>query len=157
MLTLLDLQTSELFLGPTYNLLTRNCNHFTSFLCEKLTGQPAPKYINRAAGIGVNLPCIVPAEWIEPPECEEPIEGDRFDEEARLVEQSGPIARQTYRQSTESFREVDWASESSEDEWGDRRKSSNQKTKAQNVTKDGPYLRDHGGHALPHSERAPLK
>lgn len=59
------------FLGPTYNILTRNCNHFTSKLCLKLTGQPAPAWINRAAGIGVALPCVVPQAWVAPPECEE--------------------------------------------------------------------------------------
>ncbi|KAI5815989.1 PPPDE putative peptidase domain-containing protein [Pyronema omphalodes] len=73
-------EASRLFLGPTYNLLTRNCNHFTSHLCQALTGQPAPAWINRAAGIGVALPCIVPAGWVEPPECEaecEVADGDR--------------------------------------------------------------------------------
>ena len=74
-------------MGQSYNLLTRNCgslsllslpieeltsagNHFTSHLCERLTERPAPAYINRAASIGVALPCVVPAGWIEPPECE---------------------------------------------------------------------------------------
>lgn len=50
--------------------LTSAGNHFTSHLCEKLTERPAPAYINRAASIGVALPCVVPAGWIEPPECE---------------------------------------------------------------------------------------
>ena len=61
------------FLGPTYNVLTRNCNHFTSYMCEKLTGQPSPKWTNRAASIGVALPCVVPQAWIEPPTCEEEV------------------------------------------------------------------------------------
>lgn len=50
--------------------LTSIGNHFTSHICEKLTKRPAPTYINRAASIGVALPCVVPAGWIEPPECE---------------------------------------------------------------------------------------
>ncbi|KAL7267742.1 hypothetical protein RUND412_009656 [Rhizina undulata] len=75
-------EASNEFLGPSYNLLTRNCNHFTSHLCQRLTGQPAPSYLNRAASIGVALPCVVPAGWIEPPECGEV---DDEDEEARLT------------------------------------------------------------------------
>lgn len=45
-----------------------NCNHFTSYLCEKLTGRAAPSWINRAATIGVALPCVVPREWIDAPD-----------------------------------------------------------------------------------------
>ena len=51
-------------MGTSYNLLTKNCNHFTSYLCQKLTGRPAPSWLNRAASIGVALPCVVPREWI---------------------------------------------------------------------------------------------
>src|SRR5688572_17876999 len=63
-------EASDEFLGTKYNLLTRNCNHFTSYLCEKLTGTPAPGWLNRAASIGVALPCMVPKDWVEPPEYE---------------------------------------------------------------------------------------
>ncbi|KAF3935094.1 hypothetical protein ABW19_dt0204544 [Dactylella cylindrospora] len=65
------IETSQEFQGTSYNVLTRNCNHFTSYLCEKLTGKPAPAWINRAASIGVALPCVVPQAWVRPPECEE--------------------------------------------------------------------------------------
>lgn len=61
-------QASQQFQGPSYNLLTNNCNHFTSFLCEKLTGRPAPSWLNRAASIGIALPCVVPREWVSPPD-----------------------------------------------------------------------------------------
>lgn len=47
-------------MGTSYNLLTKNCNHFTSFLCQKLTGRSAPSWLNRAASIGVALPCEYP-------------------------------------------------------------------------------------------------
>ena len=63
-------EVSAMFLGPGYNLLTRNCNHFTSYLVERLTGQSSPSWLNRAAGIGLALPCIVPREWISPPDHE---------------------------------------------------------------------------------------
>ncbi|KAK3500864.1 PPPDE putative peptidase domain-containing protein [Neurospora crassa] len=61
-------EASEEFLGTAYNLLTKNCNHFTSHLCQKLTGLPGPAWLNRAASIGVALPCMVPKDWIEVPE-----------------------------------------------------------------------------------------
>lgn len=59
---------SRSFQGTSYNLLSCNCNHFTSTLCEKLTGRKPPAWLNRAASIGVALPCIVPHEWVAPPD-----------------------------------------------------------------------------------------
>jgi deubiquitinase DESI2 len=50
--------------------LTKNCNHFTAFLCRKLTGRPGPAWLNRAASIGLALPCVVPRDWVDPPEFE---------------------------------------------------------------------------------------
>ena len=41
--------TSEDFPGTSYNLLTKNCNHFTQSLCERLTGRKGPSWLNRAA------------------------------------------------------------------------------------------------------------
>ncbi|KAF2276022.1 DUF862-domain-containing protein [Westerdykella ornata] len=61
-------EAMQRFQGTSYNLLTMNCNHFTSYLCQQLTGRPAPSWINRAASIGVALPCVVPREWIDPPD-----------------------------------------------------------------------------------------
>ncbi|PFH61672.1 hypothetical protein XA68_16682 [Ophiocordyceps unilateralis] len=87
---------SEEFLGTSYNLLTRNCNHFTSYLCQRLTGNPGPGWLNRAASIGVALPCVVPREWIEPPEYET-ADGELLDnsadpsgEQAHMLAQSRP-------------------------------------------------------------------
>ncbi|KAF1814319.1 DUF862-domain-containing protein [Eremomyces bilateralis CBS 781.70] len=68
------------FLGTSYTLLTQNCNHFTSYLCERLTSRPAPRWINRAAAIGVALPCMVPREWVAPPDVET-ADGELVDEE----------------------------------------------------------------------------
>nr|POE47399.1 desi-like protein sdu1 [Quercus suber] len=68
------------FLGTEYNLLTRNCNHFTSVLCERLTGKPAPTWLNRAASIGLAVPCMVPREWVSPPDVET-AEGELVDQE----------------------------------------------------------------------------
>ncbi|KAH9886835.1 DUF862-domain-containing protein [Xylariomycetidae sp. FL2044] len=60
-------KASKDFRGTDYNLLTNNCNHFTSYLCQKLTDKPGPSWLNRAASFGVAFPCIVPKDWIEPP------------------------------------------------------------------------------------------
>ncbi|KAG4303318.1 hypothetical protein PCK1_000282 [Pneumocystis canis] len=54
------------FQGPSYNLLTRNCNHFTSHLLYRLTSLSTPKWLNRAAAIGVTFPYMVPSGWIGP-------------------------------------------------------------------------------------------
>ncbi|KAF4506248.1 hypothetical protein G6O67_006351 [Ophiocordyceps sinensis] len=87
---------SDDFLGTSYNLLTKNCNHFTSYLCHKLTGTPGPGWLNRAASIGVALPCVVPRDWIEPPEYDT-ADGELLDEvddptheHSRMLRQSRP-------------------------------------------------------------------
>ncbi|KAG9248023.1 PPPDE putative peptidase domain-containing protein [Calycina marina] len=61
---------SDAFQGTAYNLLSKNCNHFTQYLCGKLTGRSGPAWLNRAASIGIALPCVVPKEWIAPPDFE---------------------------------------------------------------------------------------
>jgi hypothetical protein len=73
-------QASNRFQGTSYNLLTKNCNHFTSYLCERLTSRPAPNWLNRAASIGVALPCVVPREWIAPPD-HDTADGELLDED----------------------------------------------------------------------------
>ncbi|KAK5694010.1 hypothetical protein LTR97_009628 [Elasticomyces elasticus] len=60
-------EVSEQFLGTSYNLLTNNCNHFSSALLLRLTGKTAPRWLNRAAGVGLAVPCMVPKEWVGPP------------------------------------------------------------------------------------------
>ncbi|KAK3671195.1 hypothetical protein LTR78_008996 [Recurvomyces mirabilis] len=88
-------RVSEEFLGEKYNLLTNNCNHFTSTLCSRLTGKPAPGWVNRAAGIGLAIPCMVPKEWIQPPDHEtaegELIDGDEEDEDEDEDEQAAML------------------------------------------------------------------
>lgn len=71
---------SDQFLGTSYNVLTKNCNHFTSYLCEKLTGTAGPGWLNRAARIGVAFPCVVPRDWIEPPDYDA-ADGELLDDE----------------------------------------------------------------------------
>ncbi|OQO12074.1 hypothetical protein B0A48_02713 [Cryoendolithus antarcticus] len=73
---------SAKFSGTKYNLLTQNCNHFTSALSTALLNKPTPSWVNRAAGIGVALPCMVPREWVQPPGVED-VEGELVDNEGR--------------------------------------------------------------------------
>jgi hypothetical protein len=45
-----DLKAS--FHGSSYNLLTKNCNHFSNALVFKLLNKPIPGYVNRMANFG---------------------------------------------------------------------------------------------------------
>ncbi|XP_042443352.1 deSI-like protein At4g17486 [Zingiber officinale] len=38
--------------GDTYQLITKNCNHFCQDICYQLTGKSIPKWVNRLARIG---------------------------------------------------------------------------------------------------------
>ena len=75
--------TAAKFMGREYDLLSKNCNHFTSELCFELTGRRAPGWLNRAAGVGVRLPCVVPKEWVRVPEAddEELVDDDDDDDD----------------------------------------------------------------------------
>ncbi|KAL7150951.1 hypothetical protein ABFS83_05G147900 [Erythranthe nasuta] len=43
---------AEEYSGNTYNLITRNCNHFCNDVCLRLTGRPIPRWVNRLARLG---------------------------------------------------------------------------------------------------------
>ncbi|EQL02654.1 UPF0326 protein hag1 [Ophiocordyceps sinensis CO18] len=134
---------SDDFLGTSYNLLTKNCNHFTSYLCHKLTGTPGPGWLNRAASIGVALPCVVPRDWIEPPEYDT-ADGELLDEvddptheHSRMLRQSRPhlLVQDASGEDTE------WDSEE------ERPRGGSGKGKKAAVDADGRHL--------PAAERAP--
>ncbi|KAI3428737.1 hypothetical protein D9Q98_007560 [Chlorella vulgaris] len=59
-------QLGAQYKGNRYHLLQMNCNHFSSDLCARLTGQPAPSWINRLASIAVSLHCLLPTGWVPP-------------------------------------------------------------------------------------------
>ena len=44
------------YTGQSYNLLTRNCNHFTDELVQRLCDTSAPAWINRLAKLGAPPP-----------------------------------------------------------------------------------------------------
>ncbi|KAH6880139.1 UPF0326 protein hag1 [Thelonectria olida] len=137
-------RASDEFLGTSYNLLTKNCNHFTSYLCMKLTGQPGPSWLNRAASIGVALPCVVPREWIEPPEydgADGELLGDyddTDDERTRMLNHHP--GTHLLSESRHSSQIEDWDSEE------ERRQGGSGKGKK--------ALRDSSGRQLPASEVA---
>ena len=133
------------FLGQSYNLLTYNCNHFTSHLCEKLVGKPAPSWLNRAANIGIALPCVVPREWIAPPD-HDTADGELLEAEEEDDERTSML-RQEYRRGS-SFRGS--MLDDDDDGWSsdrDRRRGGSGKGKS--------AVRDTAGRGIPTSERAP--
>jgi hypothetical protein len=46
--------------GPRYDLLARNCNHFTDLVCTTLVGAHVPAWINRSAYLGQNVVWAIP-------------------------------------------------------------------------------------------------
>ncbi|KAK9072849.1 hypothetical protein SSX86_009284 [Deinandra increscens subsp. villosa] len=49
------------FTGNSYNLITRNCNHFCNDMCIRLTKRPIPSWVNRLARLGFLCNCVLPA------------------------------------------------------------------------------------------------
>ncbi|KAI9738581.1 MAG: hypothetical protein M1834_008085 [Cirrosporium novae-zelandiae] len=135
-------ECSRKFLGTNYNLLTNNCNHFTSYLCERLTSRPAPSWLNRAASIGVALPCVVPREWIQAPD-HDTAGGELLDEDDDDDERSAMLKHDRRRPQPvdESSDDSAWNSED------DRRKGGNGKGKG--------LMRDTEGRRIPPADRAP--
>ncbi|KAL0913834.1 hypothetical protein M5K25_017324 [Dendrobium thyrsiflorum] len=53
-------QLSRKYHGDTYNLIAKNCNHFTNDVCMHLTGKPVPGWVNRLARLGSLCNCLLP-------------------------------------------------------------------------------------------------
>ena len=121
---------SARFPGPAYNLLNNNCNHFTSHMCRALTQREAPAWINRASRVGMFLPCLVPAAWLEPPDAEFGEGSGGSDEEADEASEMMP-GKHAGRPSLDARRSTD-----------SRRESLR--------------MKDTSGRALPSSEQAPI-
>ncbi|XAR70005.1 hypothetical protein NMG60_11001814 [Bertholletia excelsa] len=56
---------AEQYSGNTYNLITKNCNHFCNDACLQLTGRPIPSWVNRLARLGFLCNCVLPASLNE--------------------------------------------------------------------------------------------
>jgi hypothetical protein len=141
-------EASDAFQGTSYNLLTKNCNHFTAYLCEKLTGRAGPAWLNRAASIGVALPCVVPREWIAPPDFEtadgelvEEDEHDRSHERSRMLSNMDS----SHQRRSMDYNDDQWDSEE------ERRQGGSGKGKGK------APVRDTSGRVVPPAERAPTK
>lgn len=142
-------EASEAFEGTSYNLLTRNCNHFTAYLCEKLTGRPGPAWLNRAASIGVALPCVVPKEWIAPPDFET-ADGELLDEDEDDHEMSRMLRDTDTSHQRHTFETAQRdGSMTNDNQWDseERRHGGRGKGKAP--------VRDTSGRVVPPSEVAP--
>mmetsp|Transcript_19494 Transcript_19494/g.62054 ORF Transcript_19494/g.62054 Transcript_19494/m.62054 type:complete len:202 (-) Transcript_19494:115-720(-) len=63
---LVDSMGSGRYLGNRYHLLLKNCNHFSSEMCEALTGRTAPGWVNRLAYMAVLLHCLLPKGLVPP-------------------------------------------------------------------------------------------
>jgi deubiquitinase DESI2 len=148
-------QVSDEFLGTNYNLLTNNCNHFTNALCEKLTNKPAPGWLNRAASIGLALPCMVPKEWVQPPDFDT-ADGELLDEEDEGDEEhSAMLASEQRRRHREAQRAgslegVD--EEAGSSLAGGRRLFSKDETPPPRLVS----VKDTSGREMPVAERAPV-
>ncbi|KAH9623119.1 hypothetical protein KSS87_001694 [Heliosperma pusillum] len=46
--------------GDTYHLITKNCNHFTDDMANRLTGKRIPGWVNRLARAGSVCSCLLP-------------------------------------------------------------------------------------------------
>lgn len=86
------------YTGPSYDLLNRNCNHFSTEVCLALCGTAPPAWINRIAGLGARLPLCVSETWVNPPVAEM---DDDFDDSARLFPPSevAPMSRRNLSSS----------------------------------------------------------
>ena len=150
-------EASEAFQGTFYNLLSKNCNHFTAYLCEKLTGRPGPAWLNRAASVGVAFPCIVPKEWIAPPDYET-AEGELVDEDddvesgehSRMLGDTDSSLRNERHSMDDGMRAEFLASEGQNEHWDseEERQAGKGKGKAP--------IRDTSGRVVPPAERAPI-
>ncbi|GAW11981.1 hypothetical protein ANO14919_013360 [Xylariales sp. No.14919] len=132
------------FDGSAYSILTRNCNHFTSYLCQKLTGRPGPGWLNRAANIGVALPCVVPREWIDPPDFET-ADGELLEDD------SDTDAHEGSRMLRPETRRTLTSSSGQDEDPNNQGYRPNNKSKG----KQKSTARDSSGRRLPAAERAP--
>jgi PPPDE putative peptidase domain len=51
------------YLGPSYNVLDRNCNHFTAHFVQWLTGRPLPDYVNRIMEVAKKVRVCLPSTY----------------------------------------------------------------------------------------------
>lgn len=52
-------ELSHKYQGTSYNMIHRNCNHFSNDLSLAITGKSIPGWINRLAKFGSLVPCSI--------------------------------------------------------------------------------------------------
>ncbi|KAF2639877.1 DUF862-domain-containing protein [Massarina eburnea CBS 473.64] len=153
-------EASQQFMGTSYNLLTKNCNHFTSYLCEKLTGRSAPGWLNRAASIGVALPCVVPREWIAPPD-HDTADGELLDEDFE-DERSSMLRADQRRRQREAGAGAGGETENGEEEEpsgggaGGEQRGARGHPRHESRNNAPRLVKDSSSREIPPAERAPL-
>ncbi|ONK59566.1 uncharacterized protein A4U43_C08F7780 [Asparagus officinalis] len=55
-------ELAEEYTGNTYNLISKNCNHFCNEACIRLTSNQIPRWVNRLAKIGFLCNCVLPVQ-----------------------------------------------------------------------------------------------
>jgi deubiquitinase DESI2 len=55
------------YLPNSYHVLSQNCNCFAEDFCQRLLGMSIPGYVNRLAGWGSMVQCIIPDSMTQPP------------------------------------------------------------------------------------------
>ena len=97
------------FPGNEYKLRGKNCTPIPRYGCRRPTNREGPGWVNRAARVGVLLPCLVPGEWIEPPEADMGGgNGFESDEEEDVVdERYGMLRREGRRREGERVEDVE--------------------------------------------------
>ena len=110
--------------------------------------------MNRAASIGLALPCVVPKEWVSPPECET-AEGELLDEEEEDGEGAAMLGSERRRQQREARREgslEDDGEEVGSSLAGGKRLFKKDETPPPRLV----AVKDTSGRDMPVAERAPL-
>ncbi|XP_073010436.1 deSI-like protein At4g17486 [Typha latifolia] len=72
------------YTGNTYNLISKNCNHFCNVACLRLTSKPIPNWVNRLAKIGFLCNCVLPVHVAAVRQPGDEGKGSRQEEKARL-------------------------------------------------------------------------
>lgn len=140
-------EAAQYFQGRSYNLLSKNCNHFTSYLCEQLTGKPAPAWINRAASVAMALPCVVPRQLGVPPD-HDTADGARVNEDDERDERSAMLKGVERRVAVEF---------NADEELTGRTDTNGEHIPFISYSpRDPATVTDTSGRELPVSERAPM-
>jgi deubiquitinase DESI2 len=109
--------------------------------------------------VGLSLPCLIPTDWITPPEYDT-VDGELVDEEEDDDERTRMLRKEQWRRCSR-MSEDDWADEMGRVGSGSTSScSSSQAGRRSYAREEGPrpvaILRDTSGREVPASERAPV-